>query len=48
MNKNYILYQSAFFLLKAAEIVKHLDIEKEVRYAKEEIQNAKENGKEYK
>ncbi len=47
-NKLLIAHEIADVWDALEEVVKLLDIEKEVRYAKEEIQNAKENGKEYK
>ena len=47
-NKLLIAHEIADVWDALEEIVKKFDIEKEVRYAKEEIQHAKENGKEYK
>ena len=45
-NKLLIAHEIADVWDALEEVVKLLDIEKEVRYAKEEIQNAKESGKE--
>lgn len=47
-NKLLVAHEIADVWDALEEIVKNLDIEKEVRYAKEEIQNAKADGKEYK
>lgn len=47
-NKLLIAHEIADVWDALEEVVKLLDIEKEVRYAKEEIQNAKENSKQYK
>ena len=47
-NKLLIAHEIADVWDALEEVVKLLDIEKEVRYAKEEIQQAKEKGKEYK
>ena len=47
-NKLLIAHEIADVWASLEEIVQILDIEKEVRYAKEELQNAKVNGVEYK
>ncbi|MHA1109886.1 MAG: hypothetical protein ACTSRE_02200 [Promethearchaeota archaeon] len=47
-NKLLIAHEVADLWQSLEEIVQLLDIEKEVRFAKEELQQAKEKGKEYK
>ena len=47
-NKLLIAHEIADVWQSLEELVNVLDIEKEVRYAKEELQNARENGKKYK
>ena len=47
-NKLLIAHEVADVWQSLEELVAALDIEKEVRYAKEELSNAKANGKKYK
>ena len=47
-NKLLIAHEIADVWQSLEELVSVLDIEKEVRYAKEELQNARENGIRYK
>jgi len=47
-NKLLIAHEIADVWAALEDIVALLDIEKEVRYAKDELQHAKEKGKEYK
>jgi hypothetical protein len=47
-NKLLIAHEVADLWSSLEEVVRILDIENEVRFAKEELQNAKENGIKYK